>query len=725
MKQVIQAVRSGELSVTDVPSPTLRLVGILVRTAVSLVSAGTERATVDFANKNLLQKARARPDLVRQTLDKAQREGVLTTVEAVRNRLEQPIPLGYSSAGRIAAVGAEAGGWQEGERVACAGQGYACHAEMAYVPRNLAVRLPENVSFEAGAFTTLGAIALQGIRQAEVSLGDRVAVIGLGLLGQLSVQMLKAAGCQVFGVDVNPARVQLARDLGADAGTTTESALDAGRAFSAALGFDSVLITAATSSNEPISLAGELARDRGIVVAVGAVGLEIPRKAYYEKELDFRLSRSYGPGRYDPEYEEKGHDYPIGYVRWTEQRNMEAFVQLLSSGAVRIDRLITHRFPIDGAEQAYEVITGKTEEPFLGVMLTYDMDRALPERVELPRIPEQTESYTPRAVIRLGVIGAGAFANSTLLPALRDLDGLELGGIISGSGMTARTTADRFGFAYCASDSDQLLQDPDITWLAIMTRHNLHARQAIAAMQAGKDVFVEKPLALNRDDLEQVLQVQEATGRRLMVGFNRRFAPMVQEMHRFLAGHNRPLMATYRINAGFIDPSHWTQDLAVGGGRIVGEGCHFIDLLQFLIGAPPTLVFARGLATERGPVEDEVTILISFADGSVGTVIYAAGGDRSFGKERIEVIGDGKVAVVDDFRLLDLRHGGKRVRRHERLRPDKGHRGEWQALIQAVRRGSPTPIDIREIADTHRTSFAVVESMCTGQSVRLLPVGTK
>jgi len=717
MKQVAQSFKTGELSVSDVPSPSLRSRGVLVRTGASLVSAGTERMVVDFAEKNMLDKARARPDLVRQVMDKAQREGVIPTIESVRNRLDQPLPLGYSSAGVITAVGSDAGGFQIGDRVACAGGGYASHAEEAYVPRNLAVRLPNGVSYEAGAFATIGAIALQGIRQAEVTLGHSVAVIGLGLLGQLTVQLLKAAGCRVFGIDLNPQRVALALSLGADAAVTNISALSDGGSFTAGRGFDAVLITADTKSNDPVILAGDLARDRAIIVAVGAVGMNIPRKLYYEKELDFRLSRSYGPGRYDTEYEEKGHDYPFGYVRWTEQRNIEGFLQLVAEGKVNVDPLISHRFSIDEATGAYQVITGKTQEPFLGVILSYDLERELPDIVSLDSSRTTgTRGAAPQNTVSIGVLGAGNFVNATLLPAMKGIPGLEHTGIVSGSGLTARTTGDKFGFKYAASEEGKLLTDPSINWLVVATRHDLHAHQSIAAMRAGKDVFVEKPLALSRQELRSVSQVQRQTSRRVMVGFNRRFAPMVQDMKAFLLDHRKPLIAIYRINAGAIPRDHWIQDPATGGGRLVGEACHFIDLLAFLVGSPVSTVNATAIQTSQGVTDDEVVLTLTFTDGSVGTVVYAAGGDKAFGKERIEILGDGRVATLDDFRHLELVRDGKRTRKHERIRPSKGHRHQWLAIVAAVQAGGPAPIGFEEIVNTHLATYAAVESLRTQQT---------
>ena len=716
MKQVIQSFKTGELTVQDVPTPTLRPQGVLVRNAISLVSAGTERMVVDFAEKNLLQKARGRPDLVRQVIDKAQREGIVNTIESVRNRLDQPLALGYSTAGIVVDVGAQVSGFKVGDRVACAGGGYASHAEMIYVPRTLAVKLPDDVSFEAGAFATVGAIALQGIRQAEVVVGDNVAVVGLGLLGQLTVQMLKTAGCRVMGIDLDASRVQLAMDGGADYACHNDDAIAHAVSFTNGRGFDAVIITAATSSNGPVELAGEIARDRAIISAVGVFRMDLPRKVYYEKELDFRLSRSYGPGRYDAEYEDKGHDYPYAYVRWTEQRNMDAFVNMLASGSIKVDHLITQRFPIEDAAKAYDVITGKTSDPFLGVLLTYDTEKTVDQKISLR--PGST-SHKPAEGVSVGLVGAGNFTNATLLPAMKDVAGLCLVGIMSGSGMTARTTGDRFGFEFCTSSFDELIADDRINWLVIATRHNLHAEQAIAAMKAGRNVFVEKPLALSEQELVDVMRVQQATGQRLMVGFNRRFAPMVKSIRDFLKGHTRPLIATYRINAGAIPSDHWTQDPEIGGGRIIGEACHFIDLLQFLIGAAPVSVNTTAVQGAQGIISDEVIITLTFADGSIGNVIYAAGGDKSFSKERIEIIGDGRVVVMDDYRDLELIRDGKRKRQKERLRPLKGHRQQWEALVDAVKDGRETPISIEEIVMSHLATFAAMESLTRGNTVNI------
>ncbi len=719
MKQIVQDARSGETVVLDVPVPKPGPGMALVRTGASLISVGTERTLVEFAAKSLAGKARSRPDLVKQVLEKARREGLLTTAGAVFNRLDQPMPLGYSSAGEVIAVGEGLQGYRVGDRVACAGGGYAVHAEYAVVPQNLLAHLPEQVDFESGAFATLGAVALHGFRLAETQVGDRIAVVGLGLLGLLAAGIARAAGCDVFGVDLDAARVALARQMGIEA-ELREGAEEVGNSLSQGAGFDAVLICADTSSNDPVELAGELARDRGRVVAVGAVGMNVPRRVYYQKELNLIISRSYGPGRYDPVYEEGGQDYPIGYVRWTEGRNLAAFVELLASGEVDVAPLISHRFPIEQGTEAYALITGGSSEPFLGVLLTYPEVDSAWER--LPRITQlETKALAATSMVRLGAFGAGNFATAVMFPALKGLDGLELVGLATASGLKSTHVGSRYGFEYATTDEVQILSDERINTVAILTRHHLHAGQVIAALEAGKHVFCEKPLAIHREELQTIAATLEASGRMLMVGFNRRFAPLAVRMKAFLEKVHEPLMLHYRINAGYLPAEHWLHDPDQGGGRIIGEACHFIDFLTFLIGEPPSRVQARGLPDQGRYYEDNVIMTFEFPSGSLGTVAYLAGGDRAFPKERVEAIGGGHVAVLDDFRSLETYHAGSRKVQRSRLRQDKGHRAEWEAFVAALTRGEVPPISYDHLFAVTQASFLAVESLRSGEGITLDP----
>lgn len=719
MKQLLQNLRNGQTSVAEVPVPTPQKGEVLIRTAASLVSAGTERMLVEFAGKTLLGKAKSRPDLVRQVFDKARREGLLTTVEAAFTRLDQPMPLGYSSAGTVVALGEGVSGLHVGQRVACAGGNYAVHAEYAAVPRLLVTPLPDEVEFETAAFTTLGAIALHGFRLSEVQLGERVAVIGLGLLGLLAVGIANAAGCKVFGVDLAADRVELAKQFGAQA-VLRDQAVEAALGFSAGRGCDAVLICADTASDDPIELAGVIARDRARVIAVGAVGLHIPRKVYYEKELTFLNSRSYGPGRYDPAYEEGGQDYPAGFVRWTEGRNLEAIVDLLARGRLDVEPLITHRFPIEQAPQAYELITGKTGEPFLGVLLTYAGQMPAESALEQKSAPVSLPAVVSPALIApikhvaLGVLGAGNFAGAVLLPAVRKLPDIQLVGIASASGMSAQHAASRFGFEYAVSDEQHIIGDAEINTVAILTRHQLHTRQVLAALQAGKHVFCEKPLAINEAELQEIESALGSASHLLMVGFNRRFAPLARALKTFLEPVKEPRFVYYRANAGYLPLNHWTQDPEQGGGRIIGEACHFVDFITYLVGAAPVAVSARALPDGGRYREDNVTMTFSFPDGSLGVVSYLANGDKAFPKERVEVFCGGRVAVLDDYRTLELVAGGRRQIHRSHLRQDKGHSAEWAAFTAALHAGGPPPIPYEQLVGVTRATFAAVEALRTG-----------
>jgi predicted dehydrogenase len=717
MKQVVQNFKTGCLGVKEVPAPLVRDGGVLVQNRCSLISAGTERASVDLARRSLIGKAKGRPDLVRQVLDRVQRDGLWETVQAVWNRLDADAPLGYSCAGVVLEVGRDAPGFERGDRVACAGGGYASHAEVVSVPRNLTVKVPEGVDDEGAAFATVGAIALQGLRVAEMTIGDRVGVIGLGLIGQIAVQLLAAAGCRVFGVDIVPERAALALRMGAAearSGSDEEVAASVA-AFTEGRGLDAVIITAASDDSGPVALAGEISRDKGRVVAVGAVKMEVPRRVYYEKELDLRLSRSYGPGRYDPEYEEKGIDYPFGYVRWTERRNMEAFVDLLARGRVDVRPLVTHRFRVEDASEAYDMIV-EGREPCLGVLLTYDPPA---EALRRPRVELKAEGAGAQRRLRgeevgVGVIGAGNFARGTLLPALKRLDRVRLRGIVSAGGLHARSAGRRFGFDYCASDAEEIFRDEECDAVLIATRHHLHASLACRALAARKHVFVEKPLALNEAELKEVLSAARTSGCLLTVGFNRRFAPLVGRLKDHFEGRSEPLSMSYRVNAGPLPAESWVQDPAEGGGRIVGEVCHFVDLMCHLTGATPQVVYAQAIPSPH-PVPDTLNVHLRFSDGSIGNICYWSNGDSSYPKEHLEVFSGGGIAVLNDFRELTCVRGGRRRRFRERQ--DKGHRAGLRAFIEAIRRGAEAPIPLQDAAAVTLTTFSIHESLRAGAPI--------
>ena len=707
MKQLLQNIKNGKSIVEDVPIPSPREGQALVKTEASLVSAGTERMVVEFAEKSLVGKARSRPDLVKQVVEKARREGLLNTAQSALNRLDHPLALGYSSAGTIAALGKNMQGFRVGQRVACSGGGYAVHAEYAVVPHNLLTPLPKNVDFESAAFTTLGAIALHGFRLAEPQIGESVTVIGLGLLGLLTAQIASAAGCNVLGIELDPERIALASSLGLEA-VHREKAIDSAAAFTSSRGFDIVLICADTPSNDPVELAGIIARDRGRVVATGAVGLSIPRKVYYEKEISFINSRSYGPGRYDISYEEEGNDYPLGYVRWTEGRNFEAVLELMAKDKLKVKPLITHRFPIEKATQAYDVITGKKKESFLGVLLTYPGNNL---KVETRAIHFPV-SVTTSSAVKLGVFGAGNFANAILLPVIKKASDIQLVGIASSGGLHAQHSGKKFGFQYATSGEDEIINDPYINTIAILTRHDSHAELAIKALKAGKHVFVEKPLAINAKQLEQVNKLLVSTRSvqsLLTVGFNRRFAPLALQLSTFYKNRDEPMHVHYRVNAGYLPLNHWTHDPEIGGGRIIGEACHFVDFITFLVGGPPVSVTAHALPDTNKYREDNISMTFTFPDGSIGVVDYLANGDKASPKERVEVFCGGKIAVLDDFVSLQMIEDGKK--KEERGAQDKGWVNEWKIFTKSIREGGPPPIPYEELIGVTKSTFAAVESV--------------
>jgi predicted dehydrogenase/threonine dehydrogenase-like Zn-dependent dehydrogenase len=676
-----------------------------VKNVASLLSAGTEKMIVDLARRSLAGKAKERPDLVREVLDKIKRDGMINTIKVVKTRLETPLAPGYSCAGIVRQVGSGAQEFRCGDRVACAGMTYASHAETVFIPKNLAAKIPDEVGFDEAAFVTLGAIALQGVRTAEVRVGDNVAVIGLGLIGQLTIQILKAAGCRVVGIDLEASKIELARRHGADLSILRSNEVEGALSFfTSGYGVDAVIITAASESNDPIHLAGTIARDRAIISVVGAVKIDVPRKVFYEKELQIRLSRSYGPGRYDSRYEEHGIDYPIGFVRWTEQRNMQEFLRLVAMKGVKLDQLITHRFPIDEAEKAYDLITGKCKETYLGILLKYNE----PSGINLGERTITLKKRREDGQVKLGVIGAGNFAKSILLPRLVKMPNLNLIGIATSSGHNAKAIGEQYGFGICTTDYRELLKREDLDTVIIATRHHSHSWMTAEAVRAGKTVYVEKPLAITEEGLLDVIDTVSRYNGRVMVGFNRRFSSLSKELKHFFDNAGS-LAITYRINAGAIPKDSWILS-DEGGGRTLGEVCHFIDYLQFLTDAEPVEVFAY----QNSAGADTLSMIIQFSDGSTGNINYFANGDRSFPKERIEVYGGGRIAVLDNFRALEMWRDGKRKMK-KLLIQDKGFDLELPAFIEAACACTPMPISWRSLVLTTLATMKVVDSVSSGK----------
>jgi predicted dehydrogenase/threonine dehydrogenase-like Zn-dependent dehydrogenase len=717
MKQLVQSMRTGVVNVLDVPPPPLVGPGVLVQTAVSLISAGTEREASEFAKSSLLNKARSRPDLVKQVLEKVRRDGLVQTVSAALARLDRPMAPGYASSGTVIAVARGVDDVRVGDRVACAGATYATHAEINYVPKNLLVPVPrrrsgEYVGFDEAAFTTLGAIALHGVRLGAPELGHRVVVIGLGVIGLLVTQILRAYGCRVFGVDLSPARCSLARALGA------EDAIEPARAesivshWTGRFGADLVVVAAATTDSDPAVLAAEIACDKGRIVAIGATGLDLPRRTLYRKELSLVVSRSYGPGRYDPDYEELGHDYPRAYVRWTERENMRTFLELVADGRVDVHPLISHRFDIERGVDAYHALE---HGDALGILIDYANapTTAITGSIHVPSRPR----VGPAARARISVVGAGAFARSVLLPSLSRA-GVDLREVVTATGLSARSAADRFGFAACSTSADAVWRG-DCDGVVIATRHDSHAQLTIEALQAGKSVFVEKPLCMTEAELEHIASVVDglrAIGRSpfVMVGFNRRFAPAVEAVRRAMAGV--PVSLMYRVNAGRLAPESWIARPQEGGGRVIGELCHFIDLCAYLADSHVAEVCAT--CSAAGP--DDVMVSLRMVNGSIATVAYLIDGDRTASKERIEVFGGGRLGTIDDFRRARVSWNG-RVVRHGRLlaRQDKGHATEMAAFVRAVTSGADSPVPWDSVVNTTRATFAVVRSLESGDRVYL------
>lgn len=711
MKQILQSLKDGSTQLADVPTPRVSAGQLLINTTITLVSAGTERMLVDFGKANWIDKARQQPDKVRMVLDKVKTDGLAATTGAVLSKLDQPLALGYCNVGRVAELGRGVSGFAVGDRVVSNGK----HAEVVSAPVNLCARIPDGVSDEQASFTVLAAIGLQGIRLVNPTLGECVVVTGLGLIGLVTVQMLRAQGCRVLGIDFDPARLAMAKQFGAETVNpgAGEDVLAAAQAFSRGRGVDAVIITASTKSNEPISQAANMCRQRGRIVLVGVIGLELSRADFYEKELSFQVSCSYGPGRYDPAYEEGGQDYPVGFVRWTEQRNFEAVLDLLASGQLDVAPLISHRFELARAEEAYGLLSSK--EPSLGIILEYpaakDVSGAFADALKQRKVVlhPQTASAGRGSVVFLG---AGNYAGRVLIPAFKEA-GAHLHAVVSSGGVSAVHYGKKFGFKEASSDSAAALADTAADTVVIATRHDAHARQVLAALNAGKHVFCEKPLCLTLDELAEIEAVATSRpGQLLMIGFNRRFAPQVVKMKSLLGTVAQPKSFIMTVNAGDIPPDHWTQDRAVGGGRIIGEGCHFIDLLRYLAGAPITAahVFALGKHDAIPVADDKVTITLQFEDGSVGTVHYLANGDKGFPKERLEVFCAGRVLQLDNFRKLRA-WGWSGFDKMNLWKQDKGQTACAKAFIDAVKSGGQAPISQSEIFEVSRVTIEAAQQV--------------
>jgi len=709
MLQITQNIRNGKLTVTQIPDPLVRPGHVLIANCASVISAGTEKLMMDLASKSLLGKARERPDQVRRVIEKIRNEGLFQTVGQVRAKLDEPMPMGYCSAGIVLACGPDVQTFKPGDRVASNGP----HAGVVCVPKHLCARIPENVPFDKAAFAVLGAIALQGVRLSKLTLGETALVIGLGLIGQITVALLKAAGVRVLGTDLQKDKCTLAMEkMGADAARPGMTAADV-TDFTGGLGTDAVLITASTKSQGPIDLAANAVRQKGRVVLVGVVGLELDRRPFYFNEAEFVVSCSYGPGRYDPAYEEHGRDYPPAYVRWTEQRNIQAVLDLMGSGRLDVAPLITHRFSIEQAEAAYELIQ-TNREPYLGVVLTY------PEVDEHPRertVRLRLSTGAPDGKIPFGFIGAGNFARLILAPIIAREPRLYAKVICSAGGLNAVHLGKKLGFDTAVADEDAIFEDPAIKAVFIATRHDQHARQVVKAINSGKSVFVEKPLAISLDEIDEIQAALSAANPVpiLMVGFNRRFSPAARRVKEFFDGINSPKTVSVRFNTGQIPAQHWTQDLEIGGGRIIGEACHGIDLATFLVGSPPVRVFAESVGGPIAPdvTDDQCFITLRHADGSVSNIAYLSGGDKAFPKERVEVFGGGAVGVIEDFREVVLCRNGK-TRQQKYRGQDKGHSAEIDAFVQAVINGGDWPISWDHLRAVSVASILAVRSIREG-----------
>lgn len=709
MKQILQDMAKGGSNLVEAPAPSASTGNLLIDTSISLISAGTERMLVDFGKASLLEKARQQPDKVKMVLEKVQTDGLMTTLEAVQSKLAQPLPLGYCNVGVVNAVGKGVQGFKEGDRVVSNGP----HADVVRVPKNLCALIPDNVSDEEASFTVVASIGLQGIRLAEPTLGEAFVVTGVGLIGLLTVQLLRAQGCRVLAIDYDDAKLELAKQFGAQVCNPGkgEDPVAAGMAFSRGNGVDGVIITASTKSNDPVTQAARMSRKRGRIMLVGVTGLELNRADFYEKELTFQVSCSYGPGRYDADYEDNGNDYPYAFVRWTEQRNFEAILDMMSSGQVDVKPLITHRFKFEDAAQAYELLT--CDKSALGILLQYQSDSSARHEKS---VTLNNEAMFEASKPVVGFVGAGNYASRMLIPAFK-AGGAQLHTIATSGGINGVTHGEKAGFAKTTTDTSAMISDSEINTVAIVTRHNSHAHFVSEALNAGKNVFVEKPLAVTLEELAEVeatyySKASSASKPKLMVGFNRRFSPQVQKMKELLSSVNEPKSFMMTMNAGAIPADHWTQDNEVGGGRIIGEACHFIDLMRFLADSEIVSVQCRRMGDVDGVdiTEDKAAIILGFADGSFGTIHYLANGAANFPKERVEVFAAGRVLQLDNFRKLRA-FGWPGFSKMNLWKQDKGQTDCAAAFLSAIESGEESPIPARELFEVARITIEIAEQL--------------
>lgn len=723
MFQIIQNYRTGKIELADVPIPHCVSNSILVKNIASLVSIGTERSIIELGKKSLLGKAKARPDLVKRFLDKAKKEGFLKTFQEALGRLDNPTPLGYSSAGVVVEVGKNIHKFSPGDRVACIGAGYASHAEYITVPENLCCKIPDNVSFEEASFGMLGIIAMHGIRCGKLTFGEKVAVIGLGLLGLLTVQILKAYGCLVIGFDIDPNKVELAKKLGIDSAVNNiDDFKNITDKLTNGQGADAVIITAATKSDEPVHLAVEISRYAGRIVIVGVADIHPNRNEMWHKEVEIIVSKAAGPGSLDPLYENKGIDYPIGFVRWTENRNLEEFLRLLSEKKVLTEPLITHRIPINQALQIYDDMLNNRGGPYIGVVIKYPDERNIHE--EKFKVLKQT--VKPLDSVSIGVIGAGLFGKALLVPALAKIDGVRFHTLCTSSGANAYHTAKKYGFENCTTDYETILKNEEINSVIILTPHSLHARMVIESLQAGKNVFVEKPLCINEEELREITGIYSSITYSsqsipfLIVGYNRRFSPHSENLKKFLVNRKDPLMINYRVNAGFVPPEHWVHSEEEGGGRVIGEVCHFVDFMIYLTNSIPIQVYAVRVSGNNKTVvnDDNVSIVIKFKDGSVGNIFYSASGDKAFSRERVEVYCEGKTFVIEDYKNSYYWLGGK-TEKFKTFNQEMGYKEELKHFVNVIMGKEPLKIEYEEIYFSTLTVFKINESISKGQAVKI------